>query len=575
MKKIESNYSNCVPVLKSGLSHGHLIASIYSAYIGGKGQVRGNSGVNMALLQHVKRYAAILFVLLTVGSGEMWGAAGLKGSWDSWTYHDLTSGSCEITLPAETEYEFVIDVDNKGYSYTNQNFTNTSTSFQIYENNGNCKITTGEAGTYIFKTWYDNGRYMAVYFPQARLEKQKYIYFDARNETNWNSANFNARFWFKYYDSGSDVGSADCEKGNALENWVYYALVPDNDYVGQIQMNRINPNYSGEGDEVWCTAEKAYAKDRTSSLQNCLKEETGKEDYCNSWTPAWTTYCPPMSSVTLEDNGTTNWGGDGSSGNPYLVPTSGDIQVHVTAYASALNDANMTQYFLVKKAGSAVGEGSSTTEKTITASGTTGTKEAVTVDAYNYYNSTEGTHLTSSAIYYEARTPYTISYNAGTGGSGSRASETKLKGVNFALPNVAVFTRTGYKQTGWTTSDGGAQTHAFGANYTGDAAQTFYPAWTARNVIEFVVNGEHYETIYRATDEAMKAVLDGQGAMPADPADNTLAGCGLNKFVGWSTTNIGGDALTTAPADLFSNASAGEVTVSGNTTFYAVFAENA
>ena len=421
------------------------------------------------------RKQLLVLCLLTLCAGNMWASAYLKGAWDSWVNHDISGGSCEITLDANTEYEFGIDVDGSFYSYTNQNFTTTSTSFQIYTGNGNCKITTGEAGTYIFKTWYDNGRYMAVYYPQARLTKQKYIYFDARNQTNWNSDNFDARFWFKYYDSGSDNGSVDCNKGNALENWVYYALVPDHDYIGQIQMNRLNPS---DHDEVWCTANIAYAKDRTSSAQNCLKEESGKANYCIYWTPQWTTYCPPMTSVTLADNGTTNWGGNGSSGNPFLVPTGGDIKVHVTASASALDDANMTKYFLFKKEGSAVGEGSSSTEKTITASGTTNTKEAVTVDAYNYYNSTEGTHLTSSAIYYEARTPYTISYNAGTGGSGSRASETKLKGVNFTLPNSAVFERTGYTQTGWTTSNLGAQTHAFGASYSSDEAQTFYPVWS-------------------------------------------------------------------------------------------------
>lgn len=74
---------------------------------------------------------------------------------------------------------------------------------------------------------------------------------------------------------------------------------------------------------------------------------------------------------------------------------------------------------------------------------------------------------------------YTISYNAGTGGSGSKASESKTCGVDFTLPSSAVFTATGYTQTGWTTSDGGAQTHALGGSYTGNAAQTFYPVWTA------------------------------------------------------------------------------------------------
>ena len=458
----------------------------------------------------VVKIAAVITLLLTVGVGNVWGSAYLKGSWDSWTNHDISGGSCEISLAANTEYEFGIDVDGSFYSYTNQNFKNTSTSFQIYTSNGNCKITTGEAGTYIFKTWYDNGRYMAVYFPQARLVKKKYIYFDARNQTNWNSSNFDARFWFKYYDSGSDNGSVDCNKGNALENWVYYALVPNHDYIGQIQMNRLNPS---NHDDVWCTANIAYAKDRTASAQNCLKEESGKADYCIYWTPQWTTYCPPMSSVTLADNGTTNWGGNGSSSTPYLVPTGGDIKVHVTASASALDDANMTQYFLFKKAGSAVGSGSSSTEKTITASGTTGTKEAVIVEAYNYYNSTEGTHLASSEIYYEARTPYTISYNAGTNGSGSRDSETKLKGVSFTLPNSAVFERTGYTQTGWTTSDGGTQTHALGGSYTGDAAQTFYPAWTPKtytinlaNMLADDAGTESVEVTYDASTNMTSAI---------------------------------------------------------------------
>ena len=76
---------------------------------------------------------------------------------------------------------------------------------------------------------------------------------------------------------------------------------------------------------------------------------------------------------------------------------------------------------------------------------------------------------------------YTISYNAGTGGSGSKANETKTCGVDFTLPSSAVFTRTGYTQTGWTTSDGAAQTHALGGSYTTNAAQTFYPVWTVQN----------------------------------------------------------------------------------------------
>ena len=81
---------------------------------------------------------------------------------------------------------------------------------------------------------------------------------------------------------------------------------------------------------------------------------------------------------------------------------------------------------------------------------------------------------------------YTISYAKGsttyTGGntiSGSKDSETKTCGVDFTLPGSAVFSATGYTQTGWKTSDGGSKTHNLGGDYTTNAAQAFYPAWTA------------------------------------------------------------------------------------------------
>lgn len=434
------------------------------------------------------RCTAIFILILSLGAGQLYADTWLYGSFQNWVVkdndykfsYDGNIGTYYLELDAATEYEFkIIDGDNY-YSMNNANFTTTTTDYLIYTGNGNCKITTGEAGVYVFKTWWaDNNRHFSIYFPQARLKKQTYIYFDARRETNWQESNPDIRYWYKYYDSGYDVGSVDCNKSNALEDWVYYALVPDNDYVGRIQLNRLNPS---DHSKIWCSSDVTWAKDRTSSAQNCLKEESGKEDFCNSWTPQWTTYCPPMSSVTMADNGTTNWGGDGSSATPYLVPTGGDIKVHVTASASALDDANMTPYFLFKKEGSAVGSGAASTEKTITASSTTGTKEAVIVEAYNYYNSTEGTHLSSTAIYYEARTPYTISYNKGTPAasiSGSRESEIKLKDVTFTLPG-AVFTRTGYTQTGWATSNGGAKAYELSASYTDNAALALYPVWTPK-----------------------------------------------------------------------------------------------
>lgn len=73
---------------------------------------------------------------------------------------------------------------------------------------------------------------------------------------------------------------------------------------------------------------------------------------------------------------------------------------------------------------------------------------------------------------------YTVSYNKGSNGTGTNTSATKTYNVALTLKG-AIFTRSGYTQTGWATSDGGAQAYALSASYTANAAVTLYPVWTA------------------------------------------------------------------------------------------------
>ena len=73
---------------------------------------------------------------------------------------------------------------------------------------------------------------------------------------------------------------------------------------------------------------------------------------------------------------------------------------------------------------------------------------------------------------------YTVNYNKGSSGTGTNTSATKTYNVTLVLKG-AIFTRSGYSQTGWATSDGGAQAYALGANYTTNAGTTLYPVWTA------------------------------------------------------------------------------------------------
>ena len=84
---------------------------------------------------------------------------------------------------------------------------------------------------------------------------------------------------------------------------------------------------------------------------------------------------------------------------------------------------------------------------------------------------------------------YQIKYMPGANGTGSSFSDTKMSGLALDL-RTAIFTRTGYTQTGWATSDGGAQAYALGASYTANAAVTLYPVWTPNTYkVQFVANG--------------------------------------------------------------------------------------
>ena len=73
---------------------------------------------------------------------------------------------------------------------------------------------------------------------------------------------------------------------------------------------------------------------------------------------------------------------------------------------------------------------------------------------------------------------YAITYMPGANGTGFQQTATKTKDVALTLKD-AIFTRTGYTQTGWATRDGGAKAYNLGASYTANAALTLYPFWTA------------------------------------------------------------------------------------------------
>ena len=101
---------------------------------------------------------------------------------------------------------------------------------------------------------------------------------------------------------------------------------------------------------------------------------------------------------------------------------------------------------------------------------------------------------------------YTITYMAGSGAVGSISPAQKGYGMSITLAEGGHYTRDGFTQDGWSTSDGGEWAYALGATYSTNADITLYPHWIEGNV-EVTPYGA--VTIYTYADEHKEAVING------------------------------------------------------------------
>ena len=94
----------------------------------------------------------------------------------------------------------------------------------------------------------------------------------------------------------------------------------------------------------------------------------------------------------------------------------------------------------------------------------------------------------------------TVTYEPGADGTGASQSDVGLQGESIVLRGV-LFTREGYTQTGWATTEGGAQAYALGAEYDVGASLVLYPVWSADGfAMTETVNGVEWTfTVSNAT----------------------------------------------------------------------------
>ena len=193
----------------------------------------------------------------------------------------------------------------------------------------------------------------------------------------------------------------------------------------------------------------------------------------------------------------------------------------------------------------------------ITVNGTALSGSALTnaiASGYTFSNVTSTHTLTAT---YSAVT-YTITYKAGTGGSGTDLTQTFVYGNTATLKDAtAALTKTGYAISGWSTTDGGAKTNNLSAAYSAAADLILYPVWSVNT----------YTITYKAgtggsgTDLTQTFVYGNTATLKDATAALTKAGYAIS---GWSTSD--GGAKTNDLSAAYSSAS--------NLTLYPVWSAN-
>ena len=113
-----------------------------------------------------------------------------------------------------------------------------------------------------------------------------------------------------------------------------------------------------------------------------------------------------------------------------------------------------------------------------------------------------------------------VTYQPGTNGSGNAVTDIKFYNDALTLRG-ALFTRTGYTQTGWATVDGGEKVYGFEDVYTQNAALTLYPVW---NTNKYTI------TFDTAGGSAVAPITQDYGTAITAPANPTREGY---TFLGW------------------------------------------
>ena len=269
------------------------------------------------------------------------------------------------------------------------------------------------------------------------------------------------------------------------------------EYVGTISTSTltINGKTASPSDQDWykITSAGANLSWTASRLGPYATESSRSSIYLYDSSGSWVANI--LSKGYKEKSGTCNV----TAGATYYVVVQGDgnsdhIQSYSVALSSSGSSPTPTTYTVTYKPGSYGTGAQQTATKTkdvsLTLKGAIYTRSGYTQTgwstsdggskAYSLYASFSGNYSITLYPYWtqNAATTYTVTYKPGAYGTGSQQTATKTKDVALTLKG-AIYTRPGYTQTGWSTSDGGSKAYSLYASFSGNYSITLYPYWTS------------------------------------------------------------------------------------------------
>ena len=293
----------------------------------------------------------------------------------------------------------------------------------------------------------------------------KYFYF--KTSSTWNVDNPRYAVYFAWKNGGGEEKTwYSCQKVPGTD--IYYAVAPGEFW--DIYFCRMNGgNQTNSDANVWNKTDKLQYD---GTEKNYWTKSTGWNG-----TTTYGTYAPPMSSVTLANNGTAINSGSGTEADPYIIEIGTTIKVKAEG-TKAVEDPDATINYDFKQGSISKQNGTGTTW-TLDATDAS-TVYTINLDGYTKVNTTSSTKKAATALYFKTVADISIptyqvsvSINDNTMGSVIGAGEYN-ENATVTLQAIA---NDGYRFVNWTV--GGVEK---------ETATTY--SFTVTEAVEVVANFE-------------------------------------------------------------------------------------